>query len=117
MTRQSETAARTHGTPPELIAGTSFIGVPLMLTAIRCMLQYIVVPLVLPLFSIGSTFSPLVNLGVELLGIGIIAYNMTRLWNTNWRRRYLLLSLVVIPILLGALYFDYLAYSAIGGTK
>lgn len=101
--------AKTAGASPEIIAGTSLIGVPVMLTAVRCTLQYILVPFVLPLFGLGGTLSAQVNVGAGLLGLGVIAYNLTRLWNTNWRRRYLLLSLVIVPFILLSIYFDLIA--------
>ncbi|TAK14461.1 MAG: hypothetical protein EPO32_01575 [Anaerolineae bacterium] len=109
MTTPDKTALPTQSAPPELIAGTSFIGVPLMLTAMRCTLQYIVVPLILPVFSISSAFSPLANLSVGLFGIAVILYNLTRLWKSSWRTRYLLLSLLVVPFILVSMYFDFLA--------
>jgi hypothetical protein len=105
--KKTDPAPAAEGAPPELIAGTSFIGVPLALTAVRCILQYILVPLLFPIFSAGGAFSPLVNMAVGLLGLGVILFNLTRLWNTHWRWRYLGLSLIVIPVILVTMYFDY----------
>jgi len=96
--------------PPVLAFGTTVIGVPLLLTAVRCTLQYIIVPLVLPLFSISGSFSPVVNILAGVVSLGVILYNLTRLWHTNWRKRYILLSLVIIPVVLGSIYYDYLSY-------
>jgi hypothetical protein len=96
--------------PAELYVGASVIGVPVLLTAVRCTLQYIVVPFVLPLLSATDTFSPQVNIGAGLFGLSVVGFNLTRLWNTNWRKRYLWISLVIVPIILITLYFDYLAY-------
>lgn len=96
--------------PPVLAFGTIVIGVPLLLTAVRCTLQYIVVPLVLPLFSISGSFSPAVNILAGVFSLGVILYNLMRLWHTNWRKRYMLLSLFIIPVVLGSIYLDYLTY-------
>ena len=96
--------------PPVLAFGTMVIGVPLLLTAVRCTLQYIVVPFVLPLFSVSGTFSPAVNILAGVLSLGVILYNLKRLWRTNWRNRYLLLSLFIIPVVLGSIYHDYLTF-------
>ncbi len=108
-----DTEQSNQVTPPEVIVGGAVIGVPIFLTAVRCTLQYILVPFVLPLFGVGGAFSPLVNLLAGLFGLGVIAYNLTRLWGSNWRGRYLLLSAIVIPIVLVSMYFDYLAWQAI----
>ncbi len=47
-----------------------------------------------------------------LVGLVVIIYNVKRLWRTNWRTRYLWLSLVIVPFILFSLYFDYLTYLA-----
>ena len=96
--------------PPVLAFGTLVIGVPLLLTAVRCTLQYIIVPFVLPLFSISGSFSPAVNFLAGVFSLGVILYNLMRLWHTNWRKRYMLLSLFIIPVVLGSIYLDYLNY-------
>jgi len=102
----------SHSIAPELIVGTSVVGVPLMLTAVRCTFQYIIVPFVLPLFGARGAFSPVANMVAGLVGLVVIIYNVKRLWRTNWRTRYLWLSLVIVPFILFSLYFDYLAYLA-----
>lgn len=96
--------------PPVLAFGSLVIGVPLLLTAVRCTLQYIIVPFVLPLLSIGGSFSPVVNISAGVFSLGVILYNLSRLWRTNWRKRYVLLSLFIIPVVLASIYHDYLAY-------
>lgn len=95
---------------PVLAFSTTVLGVPLLLTAVRCTLQYIVVPLVLPLFSISGSFSPVVNISAGVVSLGVIFYNLMRLWHTNWRTRYLFLSLFIIPFILVSGYLDYLVY-------
>lgn len=102
----------TPSSPPILAFGTTGIGVPLLLTAVRCTLQYIVVPLVLPLFSISGAFSPTVNIFAGVFSLGVILFNLIRLWPTNWRKRYMLLSSFIIPVVLGSIYLDYLSYSS-----
>ncbi len=98
------------GAAPEVIFGSSALGVPIVLTAVRCTLLYILVPFVLPMFGIADSFSPAVNMTAGFLGVGLMFYNLTRLWNTSWRTRYLILSLLITPFILLSLYFDYLAY-------
>jgi hypothetical protein len=107
---QIEVSNEAASSPPVLAFGTTVIGVPLLLTAVRCTLQYIVVPLVLPLFSISGSFSPSVNILAGVFSLAVILYNLTRLWPTNWRKRYILMSLFIIPIVLGSIYLDYLTY-------
>jgi hypothetical protein len=106
------TRPRTETAPPELIMVGSLVGVPLLLTAVRCTLQYIIVPFVLPLFGVQGVFSPIINIIAGGVGIAVILYNLKRLWNTSWRLRYLGLSVVFLSIILISFYFDYLALRA-----
>lgn len=96
--------------PPVVQFGTLVIGVPFLLTAIRCTLQYIVVPLLLPLLGVSNTFSPLINIGAGVLSIGVILFNLKTLWNTTWRKRYTLIAVVVVPIIVWMMSGDYQAY-------
>jgi uncharacterized membrane protein len=96
--------------PPIAQFGTVVIGIPLVLTAIRCTLQYILVPFVLPLLGVSSTFSPLANMAAGLFSVGVILYNLKTLWNTSWRKRYLLIACLFVPFILVSVYFDLVAY-------
>lgn len=107
---QIEVPNDAGSSPPVLAFGTIVIGVPLLLTAVRCTLQYIIVPFVLPLFSVSGSFSPLANISAGVISLGVILYNLKRLWHTSWRKRYLILSLFIIPFILASVYLDYLAY-------
>ena len=109
---QIEMSKESSGPSKDIVMGTAAVGVPIMLTAIRCTLLYILVPFVLPVLGISGFFSPIVNIIAGVFGIGVILYNIKHLWNSNWRRRYLLLSSVIIPFILITMYFDYIAYLA-----
>lgn len=107
---QINTTKDSDNLSPELIVSSSAVGVPIVLTAVRCTLQYIMVPFLLPLLGVQDSYSPTINIMFAFLGLSVILYNLIRLWDTNWRSRYLLLSLVIVPFILLSLYFDYLAY-------
>ena len=110
---QIELSRESSGPSKDLVMGTAAVGVPVLLTAIRCTLLYILVPFVLPAVGISGVFSPIVNIGAGFIGIALILYNIRHLWHSNWRKRYLLLSSVIIPFILVSMYFDYLSYLAI----
>jgi hypothetical protein len=82
-----------------------------VLTAIRCTLQYILVPFVLPLIGVSSSISPLANMAAGFASLSVILYNLKTLWNTSWRKRYILLACIAIPMVLLSIYFDYVSYS------
>jgi hypothetical protein len=98
--------------PPLMQVGSVVIGVPVVLTAIRCTLQYIIVPFVLPLVGVSAAISPAINMGAGAFSIGVILYNLKTLWDTDWRKRYMLIAAFAIPFVLLSIYFDYVNYTS-----
>ncbi|GAB4579955.1 MAG: hypothetical protein Fur0022_26940 [Anaerolineales bacterium] len=68
------------------------LGGSLVFVAIRCTLQYVVLPFILPLFGVGGAFSVVISLVLEVFALGMMGYNVWQLWDTSWRWRYLALS-------------------------
>ena len=77
-----------------------------MVVALRCTLQYIVLPFVLPFFGLGGRFTIWISAGLELLALFMVTYNIRRLWNTSWRWGYLALSTVTVTAIGLFLYQD-----------
>ena len=93
--------------PADLKRSDRLMGGSLVFVAIRCTLQYILLPFVLPFFGLAGTWSVGIATAIDILALGMITYNVARLWNTSWRWRYLALSVVMVAILLVFLYQDY----------
>jgi hypothetical protein len=85
---------------------STVMGGSLAFVAIRCTLQYIVLPFVLPILGIGTTFSVTFSAVLEIFALGMIAYNIYRLWHTDWRWRYMSFSSFIAFIILVFLYLD-----------
>jgi len=77
-----------------------------MVVALRCTLQYIVLPFMLPLLGVSSRLSIWLSGALELFALGLMAFNVRRLWNTSWRWRYIGLSTLTGSFLLIMLYID-----------
>lgn len=75
------------------------MGGSLLFVALRCILQYIVLPFALPLFGLTSTLSVGISLTLELIAVAMIAFNIIALWHTSWRWRYLALSVIFFAII------------------
>ena len=101
MTSSSNTDADTRLKRSDRILGGSFVFV-----AIRCTLQYVVLPFVLPLVGLGGTFSVVISLALEVFALGLMAYNVWQLWPTSWRWRYLALSAVAATLVGIFIYTD-----------
>ena len=90
----------------QLDRATKTLGSSIVFSALRCTLQYIVLPFVLPWLGMTGTVSLVISLVLEGLAVGIIVYNIIALWPTNWRWRYLGLGTVMLFILGVFLYND-----------
>ncbi|NUM46258.1 MAG: hypothetical protein HUU38_16265 [Anaerolineales bacterium] len=90
----------TSSTSPEtrLKRGDRIMGGSLIFVAIRCTLQYVVLPFILPFLGLGGTFSVVISLVLEGVALGMMAYNVWQLWDTSWRWRYLTMSAVMATL-------------------
>lgn len=77
--------------------------------AARCGMQYVILPFLLPLVRFSESVSVWLNIGISLFAVAVMGRNLWRLWNTSWRRHYLLWSGVAISIILIFLYSDFKA--------
>jgi hypothetical protein len=74
----------------------------LLLSAVRCTVQYLLLPFVLPWIGVTATIPPWVTLALGTLALAALARNVRSLWRLHHPRRwsYLLLALMVIGSLL-----------------
>jgi hypothetical protein len=85
------------------------LGGSLIFVAIRCTLQYVVLPFILPLFGVGGSFSIVISLVLVVFAIGLMAFNVWQLWPTTWRWRYLAMSVVMASLVGVFIYTDIVA--------
>ncbi len=69
------------------------------LAAVRCTVQYILLPFVLPFFGVAGTVSTVISAILSVLALGMIAFNIRDLWHTSWRYRYLGLGMVMAIVI------------------
>ncbi len=91
-------SSSTPSTDPRLKRSDRIMGSYLVFVAIRCTLQYVVFPFVLPFLGLGGSFSAIISLVLEVFALGMMAYNVWQLWDTSWRWRYLALSAMMSTI-------------------
>jgi hypothetical protein len=82
----------------------------ILFVAVRCTLQYILLPFALPLIGLSSSISVALAAAIDVMALGMIAYNIRRLWNTSWRWRYVALSVIMVAILVVFLYNDFIFF-------
>jgi ABC-type iron transport system FetAB permease component len=69
----------------------------LLLSALRCTLQYVMIPFVLPWIGVTAAIPPWLTLALGLLALAAIARNVRYLWRMRHARRwsYVFLAAVV----------------------
>lgn len=69
----------------------------LALSALRCTVQYVVLPFVLPWIGVAGAIPPWLTLALGAIALAALARNVRYLWRLRHARRwsYLLLALVV----------------------
>lgn len=80
----------------------------LLLSALRCTMQYIVLPFVLPWIGVAASIPPWLTLALGTLALVFLVRNVRRLWKVRHARRwsYLLVAGVVAASLLLFVFVD-----------
>lgn len=91
-------AAGAYGTTkPPLPAGAQrAVTFGLLLSAVRCTVQYVLLPFVLPWIGIAASVPPWLTLALSALAIASITRNVRSLWRLRHARRWSYLGLAVI---------------------
>jgi hypothetical protein len=92
-------------TQAELNSG-GIVGGLMLWVALRCTVQYVLLPFVLPLVGLSAAVSLWLSAAISLFALGLMLFNLQRLWRTSWRWRYLALSLVAGSAIVLFLYLD-----------
>jgi hypothetical protein len=73
----------------------------LIFTGVRCLLQYIVLPFILPVIGIASSTALPLLLLINIFAIISMLFSVRRFWQINYRYKwqYLLMALVILTAL------------------
>ncbi|MCS6909725.1 MAG: hypothetical protein NZM11_04045 [Anaerolineales bacterium] len=82
------------------------VGGVVLWAALRCTVQYVLLPFVLPLIGLSGAVSLWLSAAISLFALGVMLFNLKRLWHSRWRWRYLALSLVAGSVIVLFLYLD-----------
>ena len=76
-------------------------GLSLAFSGIRCVLQYVVLPFVLPLLGIATSAGTYINFAISLLAVVAVISSLRRFWKVRYQYRwqYLAVALVTLAIL------------------
>jgi hypothetical protein len=75
-------------------------GASLLFSGIRCILQYVVLPFVLPLIGVAADAAVSISLVINILAIVLIIYSLRRFWQIGYRYRWQYLGVAMIALIL-----------------
>lgn len=64
------------------------LGFGIVISAVRCTLQYVVLPFVLPWIGVAASIPPWLTLGLSAVALASLARNVRILWRTRHARRW-----------------------------
>ena len=60
----------------------------IMVSAVRCVLMYLVFPFVLPAIGVANCVGPAIGLAINVVAIGCIVFSMRRFWRAEHPKRW-----------------------------
>jgi hypothetical protein len=101
-------------TPTDTRSAERAIMFALAFSGIRCTLQYVVLPFVLPVLGITGDVAPQIFLVINIIAILAVISSIRRMWRTNYKYKwqYLVIGSAAMVILTA---FTVLDWQAAGG--
>ncbi len=88
--------------------GERAFGFSLVFSGIRCILQYAILPFVLPVLGVTMDAAAPISLAINLVAIVLIIYSLRRFWKIGYRHRwkYLPVALTALTLLVAFIALD-----------
>jgi MFS-type transporter involved in bile tolerance (Atg22 family) len=84
------------------------IGLALVISGVRCTLQYLILPVVLPLIGLASGFSLIIAMALDLVALWLLISGLRYFWRTRHPHRFdmLPLSAAILAVIVGSFVYD-----------
>jgi hypothetical protein len=84
------------------------VGLALLISGTRCILQYVVLPVVLPLIGLAGGLSFVIVVLLDVIALGLLISGLRYFWRSRHPRRFDILPLagLIFIIILGSLTYD-----------
>lgn len=75
-------------------------GLSLMFSGVRCILQYAVLPFILPIIGIAGDFATHVSMVINVAAIVAIFFSLRRFWRIDYKHKWQYLGVAVVALFL-----------------
>ncbi len=84
------------------------IGLALVISGLRCTLQYLVLPIVLPLIGLAGSFSLVIAMALDVVALWLLISGLRYLWRTRHPHRFDMLpvSAAILAVIVGSFGYD-----------
>ena len=84
------------------------MGFSLVFSAVRCIIQYAILPFVLPIIGVTSEAASHVMLIINVVAIVSILFSISRLWRINYKQKwtYTIIGSAALVILVAFIVYD-----------
>ncbi len=72
----------------------------LAFSAVRCTLQYVALPFVLPVLGIAGDFPPQVFVAINMIAMAAITISVIRLWRIDYKYKWQYLAIGVVALMI-----------------
>jgi len=98
---ETTTMANPEQLSPAAQRAERAFGLSLAFSGVRCILQYVIFPFVLPLIGIAGEFSVYISIVINLVAMLALIYSARRFWiiDYKYKRQYLFVAVAAFVIL------------------
>jgi hypothetical protein len=81
----------------------------LAFAGIRCVLQYAVLPFILPILGVGADVAAPISLAINVVAIVSLGYSVRRMWQINYKHKwaYTGVAAIALVILIAFILLDF----------
>jgi ABC-type iron transport system FetAB permease component len=75
-------------------------GFSLVFSGVRCVLQYVILPFVLPIIGLTSNAAVPLTLAINVVALGSVLYSLRRFWQINYQHKWRYLPIAITATIL-----------------
>jgi hypothetical protein len=105
MVQQVKDPANTPVIEDEIVdtetrSAENAFGLALMFSGVRCVMQYVFLPFVLPVIGLAGGFSAMISLVINTMAVAAIIFSVRTFWKVDYKYKWHYLPVAAVALLL-----------------